>query len=307
MVGNCAVMPHILNMDDFERAFPDEEACWRHLVHLRWPNGYRCPRCQHGAASFIQRRKLFECKACHYQCSATAGTILQDTKLPLRTWFRALFLYATTKRSVSACELQRKLDLKTYRAAWLLHAKLQRVLTRAAQEPLRGLVEADEAFVGPISYRADGRGTGKAVVALAVEERGEHAGRLQALHVQDAAGASLVTFVEAYVKPGSIVKTDGWPGYEGLEEAGYQHAPEVLGDPTRAPVMLPRVHVAAGNLKRVLNGTHGGGRVSRRHLHAYLGEFVFRFNVRGWLHRAFAIAMSWLVRLRPLTFRMVVP
>lgn len=291
-------------MKEFEAAYPDEEACWNALVRARWPQGYRCPRCSGPEATLLRKRRLFQCRACRYQGSVAAGTILQDTKLPLRTWFWALFFYATTKKSVSACELQRKLGLGTYRAAWLLHAKLQRVLG-TSPSMLRGLVEVDEAFIGQVTHGASGRGTGKAVVGLAAEERGEHAGKMAAWHVQDAGAARLGVFVEANVVQGSIVKTDGFRGYDGLEERGFQHAPEPQRDPTRAPEVLPRVHVISGNLKRVLNGTHSG-RVSRRHLHAYLDEFTFRYNHRGFLHKALGIALDRMVRRPPLTYRMVV-
>lgn len=98
---------------------------------------------------------------------------------------RAIYLFVTTKKSVSACELQRKLGLGSYNTAWLLRAKLQRALKKDHRD-LRDLVEVNEAFVGPVSL-GTGRGTSKAVVAMAAEERGEHAGRLALLHVQDAA------------------------------------------------------------------------------------------------------------------------
>lgn len=299
-------MLRVLSLDEFEfeAAFPDEEACWRFLVRTRWPHGYRCPRCGHDEASLIRSRRLFECKECRYQASVKAGTVFQDAKLPLRTWFRAVHLFATTKKGVSACELQRKLGIKTYRAAWLLHAKIQRAQRRDAPE-LHGLVEVDETFVGAVSPGRGGRGSAKAVVALAVEHHGEHAGRMAAMHVQDASHAQLRTFTEASIEPGSIVSTDGWAGYPGLEDAGFTHTAVIEGDPRRAPVVLPRVHELAGNLKRVLDGTHAG-RVSKRHLHAYLDEFAFRFNHRGWLQDAFGIALHNATRTRPSPYRLVV-
>lgn len=298
-------MPRILSLDEFEAAFPDEDACWNHLARARWPNGFRCPLCDQTEHRFLRSRRLFECLACGHQSSVTSGTLLQDTKLALRTWMRAVYLFATTKKSVSACELQRKLGLGSYSTAWLLHAKIQRALKKDAQD-LRGLVEVDETFVGPVSLGRGGRGSGKAVVAVAVEERGEHAGRLALLHVQDASSGSLAAFVQANVELGSVIKTDGWKGYARLPESGYQHAAEVEGAPERAPEVLPRMHVAAGNLKRVLDGVHAG-RVSRRHLHAYLAEFAFRYNHRGHVGRAFGIALQLIAQARPLTYKMVVP
>lgn len=297
-------MPRLLSVNEFEAAYPDEEACHDALVRARWPNGYRCARCGGQEATFLRRRRLFQCHACRYQSSVLAGTILQDTKLPLRTWFWALFFYATTKKSLSACELQRKLGLSTYRAAWLLHRKLQAVLATNPRT-LRGLVEIDETYVGAVTPGKTGRGTRKAIVALTVEERGTRAGSLASRHVQDFSHDSLAGLLHDRVEHGSIVKTDGLPSYFGLDEEGYQHARQVEGDPRRAPIILPRVHVAAGNLKRVLDGVHAG-RVSRKHLHAYLAEFDFRHNHRGFLEQAFGIALRATALTPPSTYRMVV-
>lgn len=303
-------MKRILSVQEFEAAFPDEDACWRYLVGVRWPDGFACPRCGNREASFLKRRRLFECKQCRYQCSATAGTLMHRSKLPLRTWFWGVFFYATTKKSLSACELQRKLGLGSYEAAWLLHRKLQEAL-RGAAGWLRGLVEVDEVYVGTVSPGKGGRGTGKAPVAVAVEERGRHAGRMAAEVMPSVSGDALQGFVERHVDPGSawrpgaIVKTDGWAGYLGLEGLGYQHAGEVEGTRERAVLVLPRVHIIAGNLKRVLNGTHAG-RVSNKHMSGYVGEFEFRYNHRGWLEGALSRALRRIVQTRPMTFRMVV-
>jgi hypothetical protein len=116
----------------------------------------------------------------------------------------------------------------------------------------------------------------------------------------------LTAFVEAHVELGSVIKTDGWQGYARLPRKGYRHAPEVEGTRERSMEILPRVHIAAGNLKRVLDGTHAG-RVSRRHLHGYLAEFEFRHNHRGRLGEALRIALSLVTRTPPLTYKMVVP
>lgn len=303
-------MSRILSLYDFEAAFPDEEACWRYLVRVRWPGGFACPRCCGSEAGFIRTRKLFECKRCGYQCSVTAGTLFHRCRLPLRTVFWGVYFVATTKKGVSACELQRKLGLGSYKTAWLLRRKIQHAL-RHQEAWLRGLVEVDEVYVGTVGSGKGGRGTGKVPVAVAVEERGEHAGRMAAAALPSVGGEALEAFVAANVEPattlhpGAIVKTDGWVGYSRLGELGYQHAPEVEGAPERATEVLPRVHIIAGNLKRVLNGTYAG-RVSNKHMGAYVDEFRFRYNHRSWLEKALSGAFRRIVLEPPLTFGMVV-
>jgi transposase-like protein len=303
-------MARILSLQEFEAAFPDEEACWRYLVRVRWPRGFACPRCGGVNAGFIRTRKLFECKACGYQCSVTSGTLLHRGRLPLRTVFWGVFLVATTKKGVSACELQRKLGLGSYKTAWFLRRKIQHAV-RHQEAWLRGLVEVDEVYVGTVSPGRGGRGTGKAPVAIAVEEKGMHAGRMAARVLPGVAGEILEGFVRDHVdpgtswQPGAIVKTDGWRGYSRLDAWGYQHAPEVEGAPERATIVLPRVHIIAGNLKRVLNGTYAG-RVSTKHMDAYVAEFRFRYNHRAWLDKALSGAFQHIVHESPLTFRKAV-
>lgn len=303
-------MGRILSFDEFQDAYLTEAACWNKLVKNRWPGGFECPRCGCKRHGFIATRNLFRCCQCRYQCSAIVGTVMQDTKLPLRTWFWAMFLYATTKKSISACELQRKLGLGSYETALLLHWKIQHAF-RKVNKKLRGLVEVDEAFLGPVSRGTSGRGTGKALVAIAVEDRGEHAGRMAASPVMDAGKESLGAFVAEHVqpgdeeRPGTIVRTDGHAGYEDLDALGYQHAPEVLGDPTRAMEVLPLVHEIAGNLRRMLDGTHAG-RVSKKHLAGYLDAFEFRYDRRGFLGKALAHAIVMVVHCTPWPYKLAI-
>ena len=92
---------------EFQEQFPTEEACWRYLRRLRWPRGFRCPRCGHGRSYFLQRRRLEQCTACRYQAWVTAGTIFHRTRLPLRVWFVVIFFVARHKQGISALQLQR--------------------------------------------------------------------------------------------------------------------------------------------------------------------------------------------------------
>ena len=104
-------------LEEFEGRFGTEQACREYLMQLRWPQGFRCPRCE-GQRTRRSRRGLLRCGQCDYQASVTAGTIFQDTRLPLRTWYRAMWWVTSQKNGASALGLQSILGLGSYRTAW---------------------------------------------------------------------------------------------------------------------------------------------------------------------------------------------
>lgn len=265
---------------ELEARFSTEVACREYLFELRWPEGFRCPRCG-GRKAWPASQVLWECASCHRQLSVTAGTIFQDSRLPLTLWFRAAWWVTSQKNGVSAMSLQRVLGLKSYKTAWTMLHKLRRAMVRPCRDRLQGRVEVDEAFVGGEEEGVHGRQTEtKAMIAVAVEEDGEGMGRIRMRRIPDASAESLIPFIEDSVEPGSVVHTDGWPSYQPLEGKDYRHKVTVLkGNSKTASELMPLVHLAVALLKRWLLGTHQGG-VSLEHLDAYLDEFTFRFNRR---------------------------
>jgi hypothetical protein len=105
-------------LQELQAAFPDEEACWEQLRRTRWPDGFVCPRCGGQESSWIATRRLEQCRRCRYQCSVTAGTVFHRTRLPLRTWFWAIFFLARHKKGISALQLQRDTGIGSYQTAW---------------------------------------------------------------------------------------------------------------------------------------------------------------------------------------------
>lgn len=267
---------------EFESRFTTEDACREYLARLRWPEGFVCPRCQAKSSWSAQRGRLI-CTTCRYQASVTAGTIFQDTHKPLRLWFRAMWYVTSQKNGASALGVQRVLGLGGYLTAWSWLHKLRRAMVRPGRDRLEGRVEVDETFLGGLSEGGGRRSTkGKALVAIAAQERGKGIGRIRMARIPDASSASLHGFIQQAVEPGAIVHTDGWEGYSGLESTGYRHEISVLRGRSRkvaATESLPRVHLIASLLKRWLLGTHQGA-ASFEHLDYYLDEFTFRFNRR---------------------------
>jgi len=278
-------------LQQFESRFSTEEGCREYLFQLRWPEGFRCPRCGGGKAWAVGAT-LFQCAGCDHQTSVTAGTVFQDTRKSLTIWFRAMWYVTSQKNGASALGLQRVLGLGSYRTAWSWLHKLRRAMVRPDRDRLSGWVEVDETYVGGLEEGAAGRGTeDKALIVIAAQADGKRVGRIR-MRVTlgagepvcdgdgrpDASAASLHPFIQDCVEPGSTVHTDGWQSYAGLK--GYDHeVTKIRGKRKEASRLLPRVHLIASLLKRWLTGTHQGA-VSHKHLPYYLDEFTFRFNRR---------------------------
>lgn len=267
---------------ELERRFPDDASCRAYLFHLRWPDGFVCPRCGH-RQGFSIRRGLLRCADCRHEASVTAGTIFQDSKLPLTVWFRAMWQMASQKNGISAMGLQGILGLGSYETAWTMLHKLRLAMVRPGRERLFGVVEVDESYWGGEEEGVRGRETvEKALIVIAAEVipgPRSSIGRIRLSHVGDTKRRTLHGFIEQSVEHGSTVVTDGLQAYREME--GYVHQRYVRKhQPANAEEeLLPHVHRVASLLKRWLMGTHQGS-VSHEHLEAYLNEFTFRFNRR---------------------------
>ena len=143
----------------FMDEYGSEDKCTQALFRWRWPNGFVCPRCEHTGHWRHQSRALYQCRRCRHQDSLTAGTILANTKLPLRTWFLAMYLMTQTKNGISALELSRQLSV-SYNTAWKVKHKLMQVMKeRDDTRPLGGWVQLDDAYWGG-QHRGGKRGRG---------------------------------------------------------------------------------------------------------------------------------------------------
>src|ERR1043165_3154562 len=112
-----------MSLLEFQNRFPSEEVCWNYLVKMRWPEGYRCPDCPAAKIYLKPSTRHFACAECHPQTSVTAGTIFNKSRIPLRKWFWAIFLMATSSKGVSMRNLQKHLGVKSYRTVWLMGHK----------------------------------------------------------------------------------------------------------------------------------------------------------------------------------------
>lgn len=288
------------NLAELEERFGSEEACREYLAALRWPDGFRCPRC--GAEKAWPVGSLQRCSRCRYTVSVIAGTIFEGTRKPLTVWFRAIWWVVSQKNGASAQGIQRVLELGSYQTAWAWLHKLRRAMVRPGRDRLSGTIEIDETYVGGKKPGKRGRGAlGKALVAIAVQDKGKQGiGRIRLSVVPDASQRALSGFVKQSVEPGSTIRTDDWSGYGTLQQAGYPHVVVPSHE-------LKIAHLGVSLLKRWLGGTHQGA-VSHEHLVYYLDEYTFRFNRRRAGHRGllFYRLLQNAIQVEPTTYRQMV-
>jgi transposase-like protein len=295
--------PHSLR--EFQRLFPDDAACAAYLEKARWVSGFTCPRCNAQGEPFriVSRPGILTCRKCRRDCGLMVGTVMERSHTPLSVWFWAAYLMTSQTPGMSAMQFQRQLGLTRYETAFAILHKLRAGMVRPDQDRIGGgaseYVEVDETYIGGRT-RGEGKGVHhKVLVSAAVEVRqrkpgtnldkrknGRYAGRVRLAVVPNRNANSLCGFVENTVEPGTLIVTDDWSSYVGLEKTGYRHfAVQQMGDPDITEEYLPIIHLVFSNLKTWLYGTHHS--VSHQHLQAYLNEYTFRFNRRFYPFNAF--------------------
>jgi transposase-like protein len=268
----------------FRERFGTEEACREALFAMRWREGLTCPGCGHRGFCRLKTRELFQCNRCKRQVRLTAGTVFQDTKLPLTTWFAAIYPLAQGKNGISSIELGRRLGVRR-QTAWLMKHELMRAMGRreAAKPKLAGRVEVDDAYLGgerPGGKR--GRGAaGKTPIVAAVETTPDRKPRrLRLSVVKGFRKKEVERLAKRDFAPGSNVVSDGLSCWPAVEKAGCAHFPMVTGSGKRAASWAPFrwVNTCLGNIKTAIAGTYH--HVSAKHAQHYLASFAYRFNRR---------------------------
>ena len=268
-------MEHPKNYQELVKQLATQEACLDYIAAIRWSDGFVCPECE--CPQFWKSQRLqWICAKCRRHTRVLAGTLFQDTKLPLTLWFQMIWWFVGPKNGASALSLMQNFGIGSYRTSWKLLGKLRSCTVLPMRQALSGVVEVDEAFLGGVKN--------KAVIVVAAEKRGKATGRIRVQHLKSREGAEIQHFITETIVPGSTIVSDRYKGYSAIVQKGYIHRPqkkpysgeEVDGDDER---LLPRVHRAVSLLKRWYYGTYQG-RVDKQTLQSYLDEFVFRFNRR---------------------------
>jgi transposase-like protein len=280
-----AVVTNFDSLFDLLDVFPDEQSCLDHLRAIRWKDGEFCPHCQSNKIYHFSDRKTFKCGECRQRFSIKVGTIFEDTKLPLRKWFMAIWMATNHPKGIASTTLAKDLKI-TQKSAWFVMHRLRHAArTNSFNALLKGTVEADSTFVGGKEANKHARdrkgrtqgGAGKAVVLGIVERDGE----LRAKHIDGNTKAVLQTEVRQNVEAKSVLMTDEDVAFRGLKK-DYLHLTvrHTMGEYVRGAgyIHVNSIESVWAQLKRQIIGVHHW--VSSKHLQKYVDEMAWRFNRR---------------------------
>jgi transposase-like protein len=296
------------SLTDFIKDYGTEEQCSQALFKWRWPDGFRCPDCGSDRYTVIKTRNLYQCSKCHHQTSVISGTIFEQTKLPLTTWFMAIHLITQAKTGLSALALMRQIGV-SYNTAWSMKQKIMQVMKeRDDSKPIGGIIQLDDVYWG--GERSGGkRGRGSEnktpfVAAVALDDNG-HPISMNMNVVKGFQSAEITRWAKQHLEPGSLVYSDGLACFSAVLSASCHHYTIVTGG---GPQSVTReefawVNTMIGNVKRAINGTYHA--INPNHLPRYLAEFCYRFNRRFQLNDMLPRLAFIAVRTPPMPSRLL--
>jgi transposase len=273
-------------INDFNRQFPDDEACFEHLRESRFPEGRAyCETCKEDRQHHrIKGRPVYACDECLTQISPMAGTIFEHSSTSLRLWYYAMYLMASTRCGISAKQIQRETGV-TYKTAWRMFRQIRSLLSEGDMQLEGEAVEIDETYYG--GKRKGGRGRqlrndkGEEMYAP-VFGMVERKGRVRAFATPNVKSATLLPIIREYVLPKSTIFTDEYKVYGGIKnmKSGYthrriKHKARVY---VRGNVHTNTIEGFWSLVKRGIGGVYH--QVSTKYLQSYLDEYTFRYNRR---------------------------
>jgi transposase-like protein len=276
-----------LTLAQIEKMFPHETACRDYLMACRWPDGVSCPRCGHTKVyAIVAKPHHWQCHHCAkqgYRFSVLVGTIFENTNVSLVVWFKVIWLMMSSKKGISALQIQRMLGIGSYRTAWSMCHRIRAGMADEEFQKLTGFVEMDEAYIGGKDknkhwpYRDGGSrgGKGKMIVVGAVQRGGNVVART----VDKVNSLTLAHFIQEVVSHKvSLLSTDASPHYPmipGIRRGVVDHH--------RRQYVVGAIHTNTiegfwSQFKRGVVGTFH--KVTQKYLALYVAEFAFRYNNR---------------------------
>lgn len=283
-----------LNLSNLAKHFSDEEAAYGLVEKMRWPHGPICPHCgivddatyltpkdgpRKTSTGKVSYRRVWQCNECRKQFSVLVGTVFEDSKIPLSKWLLAMHMMQAGKNGVAALELHRTLGI-TYKSAWFMAHRIRYAMGEAPfVEKMKGIVEADETYIGGVEKGKRGR-PGKDSNKTPVVSLVGRGGNVRSKVVTDVSGATLKEVLDTSINPDARLMTDSFVAYRepGKEFASHETVDHGKDEYVRGDVYTNTVEGYFSQLKRSIDGTHHS--VSERHLPRYLGEFDYRYNTR---------------------------
>ena len=290
-----------MNLFEFMDRFPDEDACFKHFMEVRNKLGVKCKRCGHSDHYWKSDRESYQCKNCGKRITLRSGTALQNSNLSYMLWFKAMHLLTTTKKTFSALEVQRQLNHKSYEAIWkMLHKIREAMGRRDSRYKLSEFIELDDGFFETVNReskeedRKRGRGSQKQSKVLVLiestpvqpeEKEGKYkhkpdrkVGHVKMIVMENLQSKNINEKMKKTVKGDTSAVSDAYKGYNKLEEILKSHKVINTSEIKETHTVLPWVHSAIGNAKKVLQGLHHS--IGKDYLQNYLNEFCYKYNRR---------------------------
>lgn len=266
------------------KAIPDEQAAIDHFTAIRWRNGAFCPHCGTTKIYHFSDNRTHKCGSCRKRFSIKVGTIFHASKIPLQKWFMAIWMLTSHKKGIASTTLANDIDV-TQKTAWfMLHRLRHAATTDTFNQPLDGMVEADETYIGGKernkhrSKRTGGKqgGAGKEVVFGMLDRDGD----LRTVHTDNQRAYNVQGIIGRNVEKGSVMLTDEHPSFVGLAQDYIHHTVNhSAGEYVRKfYIHTNGIESVWALLKRQILGIHHY--VSPKHLSRYLDEMTWRFNRR---------------------------
>lgn len=294
----------------FNKLYSTEEQCYERLFNMRWANGFECPKCGCKEYCKLKRHSLYQCNSCHHQTSLTAGTILDNTKLPLTTWFLAIYLLTQVKNGISALELSRFIEV-SYNTAWKMKHKLMQAMKESDDKrQLEYIVQLDDAYWGG-KGKGGKRGRGSMnkvpfIAAVALNED-HNPVYMRMTVVKGFRKDEVEKWAKKHLAPSTLAISDGLSCFEALSNANIYHDQVVKDGAVNLDEIQDKyfhwVDTMIGNIKNSLRGTYHA--ISKEHLPRYLAEFCFRFNYRFRLEEVLDELLGTSVVTPPMPYKLL--
>lgn len=290
-----------MNLFEFTDRFPDESACIAHFKEVRDELGVVCKKCGHSEHYWKRDRESYQCKKCGKRITLKSGTALENSNLPYLHWFKAMHLLTSTKKTFSALEIQRQLNHKSYEAIWTMLHKIRDAMgVRDSRYKLTEYIELDDGFFETVDKetkdeeRKRGRGSQKQSKVLVLIESSpvisadndtkykhkpnRKVGHVKMIVMENLQGDNINKEINKMVESDATAISDAYGGYNKLEDLLKAHKVINTSEIKEAHTVLPWVHSAIGNAKKVLQGLHHS--IGKEYLQNYLNEFCYKYNRR---------------------------
>lgn len=280
-------MIHSSNLLQLLDKLKTEQECIEYFIQSRWNGNPICPHCKHTKVYSFADKRNFKCKSCKRLFSYKTGSIFENTKVPMRKWFLAIYVHASHKKGISSYQLSKDIGV-TQKTAWFMLQRIRHIMENGSHSPFNGITEMDEAYMGGSEanrHLADKKRTGpktKTVVLGMVERNSK---KVKAVKVESAKTYDLQDTIYSNITEGSHIVTDSYVGYDVLKW-NYKHdtVNHSAGQYVKTDARVAfKIHTNAiegywSIVKRGINGIYHW--CSKKHIQAYLNEFTFRYNER---------------------------